>query len=157
MPPICNGAKRASRYLPASPQWGEFSLIIPNASTQGPPTSSAVRVNQGSSGADHRRFPATELEARPHLALGIFCGIAMAGASDKVSAAWVRHNQRHINAIHCPKFFVRGTRFFPVPRRGGNHSGFLPGMSCFGIWTVGFIASCFGGKGGFDSMGSLGI
>jgi hypothetical protein len=39
----------------------EFSLIIPNVSTQGPPTSSAVQVNQENSGADHRRLPANRV------------------------------------------------------------------------------------------------
>src|ERR1035441_9898064 len=43
----------------------EFSLIIPNVSTQGPPTSSAVQVNQERSGADHRPFPAIK-GSSPH-------------------------------------------------------------------------------------------
>ena len=66
----------------------EFSLIIPNASTQGPPTSSAVQVNPGDSGTDHHRIPPpTELEARLHLALQVSCGIAMVEAIDFVRTA----------------------------------------------------------------------
>jgi hypothetical protein len=42
-----------------------FTYIHPNASTQGPPTSSAVQVNQGQSGADHRRFPANRVRGAP--------------------------------------------------------------------------------------------
>ncbi len=40
----------ASRYSRSCPEGEGFSLIIPNGSTQGPPTSCAVQVNQ-------RRFP----------------------------------------------------------------------------------------------------
>jgi len=47
MPPIQNGAKAASRYFTVSPARISFSLIIPNAPTQGPPTSRAVQVNLG--------------------------------------------------------------------------------------------------------------
>ena len=42
----------------------EFSLIIPNASTQGPPTSSAAQVNLESSVTITGGFRSTELEAR---------------------------------------------------------------------------------------------
>ena|ERR1700722_5794773 len=45
-----------------------FSLIIPSASTAGPPTSGAFQVKQENSGADQRRALPTELEARLHLA-----------------------------------------------------------------------------------------
>jgi hypothetical protein len=59
-----------------------FSYIHPNASTHGPPTSSAVQVNQGSSGADHRRSLPTELEARLHPVLKVSYGIALAGTTE---------------------------------------------------------------------------
>jgi len=39
----------------------EFSLIIPNVPTQGPPTSSAVQVNPGTSGAARHRLPANRV------------------------------------------------------------------------------------------------
>ena len=42
-----NGTGTASRYLTACTWAGQLSLIIPNASTHGPPTSSAVLVNLG--------------------------------------------------------------------------------------------------------------
>jgi len=46
-----------------------FSLIIPNASTQGPPTSRAVQVNLENSTAVAGGFQPTEFEARLHPAL----------------------------------------------------------------------------------------
>ena len=57
---------------PATSQWPQkkcslresWSLIIPNASTQGPPTSSAVQVNLGNSFAVTKSSLGTELEAR---------------------------------------------------------------------------------------------
>jgi hypothetical protein len=57
---------------PATSQWPQkkcsiresWSLIIPNASTQGPPTSSAVQVNLGNSFAVTKNSLGTELEAR---------------------------------------------------------------------------------------------
>src|SRR5271157_3015254 len=58
-----------------------FSYIRPNASTQGPPTSSAVQVNQGHPGVITAGSLPTELEARLHPALATSCRVAMAGAS----------------------------------------------------------------------------
>ena len=59
-----------SRYLPASPRWGVLS-----ESTKGVP----ALITASS--------PPTELEARLRPALATSCGIAMAGASDKLSMA----------------------------------------------------------------------
>ena len=52
-------------HLPC-PNGDELSLIIPNGSTLGPPTSRAVQVNLGNflAGFFTRKFPRTELEPR---------------------------------------------------------------------------------------------
>jgi hypothetical protein len=48
----------------SAPKAEQLSLIIPNASTHGPPTSSAVLANLGNSGAVTDRFPAKRVKRR---------------------------------------------------------------------------------------------
>jgi hypothetical protein len=88
----------ASRYSRFATKAERLSLTIPNASTQGPPTSSAVRVNPGVPFAVHRKLPPTELEARLHPALPRLCGIAIVEASDKNS--FVRAHQSKRQSMH---------------------------------------------------------
>ena len=59
-----NGAKRSFTLLTCPATMGRsfhLSFRTLSSSGTGPPTSSAVQVNQGNSGAYHRRFPANRV------------------------------------------------------------------------------------------------
>ena len=100
-----NGARRASWSSRPCNEAGAPSLIfIPNASTQGPPTSSAVQVNLESPVAVTGRFRSTELEARPRLALARFHSQAFSESS----------------AFRCQSSLLTQNRISPRPRQGNK-------------------------------------
>jgi hypothetical protein len=75
----------------------EFSLIIPNVPTQGPPTSSAVQVNPGTSGAARHRLPANRVRGATASSSVMDC----APGFGHLSNAWSRSPRERVYASGC--------------------------------------------------------
>src|ERR1019366_8119415 len=78
-----NGAKRASRYSPALPQWGGvFTYHSERLNHKGHPHPVLSRSTKGVPALFTASSLPTELEARLHLALATSCCCAMSWASN---------------------------------------------------------------------------
>ena len=103
---ICLNDARAASWSsrPCSEARAPSLVFIPNASTQGPPTSSAVQVNLENSVAITDGFQSTELEARLHLALATFQhGSPLAVQLDFFSAG---SSFLHLTFVPAPNWFA---------------------------------------------------